>query len=150
MKNLCFFGGCFFKWKNCWHLEFLMNQIFRQRFIIFKKWGIWVKYCWNYGPSKLLLRFVEYRLDQLKSKHTKIAVNSAIQYFKGCCQKKCLLKVWRFLVHPTQHGGPVKFFAKLNVNHLLMANIFKFHEYHTFGLMKNKNFGKQNFENCPM
>ena len=43
-----------------------------------------------------------------------------------------------------------KIFAKLNVNHPLMANIFKFNEYHTFGLMKNKNFGKQNFENCPM
>ena len=37
MRNLCFFGGSFFKWKNCWHLEFLMNQIFGQRFIVFKK-----------------------------------------------------------------------------------------------------------------
>ena len=64
-----------------------------------KKWGIGVNYCWNYGPSKLLLHFIEYRLDQLNSKHTKIAVNSAIQYFEGCSQKKCLLKVWRFLVH---------------------------------------------------
>ena len=44
-----------------------------------KKWGIWVNYSWNYGPSKLLLRFIEYRLDQLNNKHTKIAVNSAIQ-----------------------------------------------------------------------
>ena len=36
-KICVFFGGSFFKWKNCWHLEFLMNQIFGQRFIVFKK-----------------------------------------------------------------------------------------------------------------
>ena len=28
-------------------------------------------------------------------------------------------------------------FVKLNGNYLLMANIFKLHEYNTFGLMKN-------------
>ena len=134
MKKLYFFGGSFFKWKNCWHLEFLMNQIFRQRFIIFKKWGIWVKYCWNYGPSKLLLRFVEYRLDQLKSKHTKIAVNSAMQYFEGCSQMSA--KSLKIFDLPTTKWWPCKIFAKLNGNHLLMANIFKLHEYQTFGLMK--------------
>ena len=75
-----------------------MNQIFGQRFIIFENWGIWVNYCWNYGPSKLLLQFIEYRLDQLNNKHAKI-VNSAIQYFEGCSEKKCLLKVWSLLVH---------------------------------------------------
>ena len=150
MKNLFLWRVLFQMKKMLTFWIFNESNIWEKGLSYLKKWGIGVSDCWNYGPSKLLLHFIEYRLDQLKSKHTKIAVNSAIQYFKGCCQKKCLLKVWRFLVHPTQHGGPVKFFAKLNVNHLLMANIFKFHEYHTFGLMKNKNFGKQNFENCPM
>ena len=111
-----FFSGSFFKWKNCWQFE------------VFKKWGIGVNYCWNYGPSKLLLHFIEYRLDQLNSKHTKIAVNSAIQYFEGCSQKKCLLKVWRLLVHPP-------------------ANIFKLHEYQTFGLIKIHNMCKIWFAN---
>ena len=101
-----------------------------------------LKYRWNYGSSKLLLHFIGYRLDQLNSKHTKIAVNSAIQYFEGCSQKKCLLKVWSFLVHP-----PCKIFAKLNGNHLLMANIFKLHEYQTFGLMKIHNMCKIWFAN---
>ena len=109
MKNLCFLVAPFFKSKNCWHLVFLMNQIFGNRFIIFKKWGIAVNYCWNYGSSKLLLHFIEYRLDQLNSKQTKIAVNLAIQYFEDFCQKKCLQKVWSFLVDPPQNGGPVKF-----------------------------------------
>ena len=57
----------------------------------------------------MLLHFIEYRLDQPNSKHAKIAVNSEIQYFEGCSQKKCLLEVWSFLVHPPQYGGPVKF-----------------------------------------
>ena len=108
-----------------------------------KNWGIWV----NYGPLKLLLQFTEYRLDQLNNKHTKIAVNSAIQYFEGCSQNKCLLKVWSFLVQPPQNGGPVKYFAKLNGNYLLMANIFKLHEYQTFGLMKMHNMCKIWFVN---
>ena len=34
-----------------------------------------------------------------------MAVNSAIQYFEGCCQKKCLLKVRSFLVHPPPNGS---------------------------------------------
>ena len=40
-----------------------------------------------------------------------------------------------------------KTFAKLNGNHLLMTNIFKFHEYQTFGLMKMHNMNKIGFAN---
>ena len=108
-EKFVFFGGFFFKSKNCWHLEFLMNQIFGQSFIIFKKVSYRVNYCWNYGPSKLLFHFIEYRLNQLNRQHTKIAVNSVILYFEGCCQKNCRLKVWSFLVHPPQNSSPVKF-----------------------------------------
>ena len=111
-----------------------------------KNWGIGVKYCWNYGPSKLLVNFIEYRLDQLNKKHTKIAVNSTMQYFEGSSQKKCLLKVWIFGL-PTTKWRPCKIFAKLNGNHLLMANIFKLHEYQTFGLMKMHNMSKIWFAN---
>ena len=107
MKHLFSFGDSFFKWKNCWHLEFLMNQIFGQRFIILKKYkGSRVNYCWNYRQSKLLLHFIEYRLDHLNSKYTKIAVNSAIHYFEGCCQKDCLLRVRSSLVNPPQNLVP--------------------------------------------
>ena len=61
-----------------------------------KNWSIGVNYCWIYGPSKLLVNFIEYRLDQLNKKHTKIAGNSTMQYFEGSSQNKCLLKVWIF------------------------------------------------------
>ena len=40
-----------------------------------------------------------------------------------------------------------KVFAKLNGNHLLMANIFKLHKYNTFGLMKMHNICKMRFRN---
>ena len=123
-----------------------MNQIYGQRFIIFKNRSIEVNYCWNYRPSKLLLHFTEYRLDQLNSNHTKIAVNSAIQYFEGCCLKKCLLKFEVFW--STHHKmRPSKIFVKLNGNHLLMANIFKLHKYQTFRLMAIHNTCKIWFAN---
>ena len=104
-----FWGGApFFKkniadiW-NFWWIKYLGKGL-----SYLKNWGVGVNYCWNYGLSKLLLHFIEYCLDQLNSKHTKTAVNSTIQYFEGCSRKRCLLKVWGFLVNPTQNGGPVK------------------------------------------
>ena len=92
-----------------------------------KNWGIEVNYCWNYGPSKLLLHFIEYLLDPLK-KHAKIAVNSRMQYFERNSQKKSLLKVWIFGL-PTTKWRPCKIFANLNRNQLLMAKILKFYEW---------------------
>ena len=74
-----------------------------------KNWGIGINYCWNYGPLKLLLHSIEYCLTQLNNTHTKLAVKSTIQYFRGRSQKKCLLKV----------------FEKLHKIPLLMANIVK-------------------------
>ena len=107
MKNVRFFDGFFFKSKFSDILNF---QSIKYLFLSYlKNWGIGVNYCWNYGSSKLQLYQLEYRQDQLKNKHTQIAVNLAIQYFKGNSQKKCQLKVWSFLVHPPQNGGPVKF-----------------------------------------
>ena len=137
MKNLCFFGGSFFQIKIADILNFQWIKYLGKCLSYLKNWGIGVYYYWNYGPSKLLVHFIENRLDQLNNKHTKIAVNSAIQYFEGRSQKKCLLQVW-----------PLKnFFAKLNGNHLLMANIFKLHEYQTFVLIKMHNMSKIWFAN---
>ena len=52
MNNLRFFGGFFFKKKNCLHLEFLANQIFWQNFMIIEK-------LMNRGQLLLKLRVVE-------------------------------------------------------------------------------------------
>ena len=83
-----------------------MNQIFGQSFIIFEKLSYMVQLLLKLRAAKLLLQFIEYLLDQLNSKHTKITVNSTIQYLEGCSQKKMSAKS---LVQPPQNGGPVKF-----------------------------------------
>ena len=46
MKQLRFFWQLFIPKKKFWHFEFLMNQMFRQRLIIFEKW--------KYGSQQLL------------------------------------------------------------------------------------------------
>ena len=66
-----------------------MNQVFGQRFIVFEKLEYRGQLLLEKMQSKLLLHFIEYRLDQLNSKHTKIAVNLAIQYFESSFQNKC-------------------------------------------------------------
>ena len=105
MKKLCFFDGSFFK-KILLTFRIFDELQIGQRFIIFEK----VR-CRGQLLSKL--RAVEvatsfHRLDQLNSKDTKTVVSSTIQYFEDSFQKKFLVKVWCFLVHPPQNYGPVK------------------------------------------
>ena len=132
MKNLCFLGGSFFKIKIADILNFQWIKYLGKGLSYFNNWGIGVYYCSNYGSSKLLLHFIKYRLDQLNNKHTKIAINSAIKYFEGRSRMKCLLKVWSFLVHSPQNGGPLKFYQNWKETVFLMAHIFKLNEYQTF------------------
>ena len=70
----------------------------------------------------------------------KTAVYFKIQIFESRYQKKYLIRVSRFLAHPPRNESPVYFFLKLN--HILMANIFEFHKYQTFGLLKMHNISK--------
>ena len=56
--------------------------------------------------------------------------------------KEMSAKSLKFFGPPTTKWRPCKIFGKLNGNHLLMANIFKLHEYQTFGLMKMHNMCK--------
>ena len=110
MKNLRDFLAVFLQNKYCWHFWiFNESNILGKVLSFWKNWDIGVKFCWNYGPSKLLLHSIEYCLNQLNDKHTKLAVNYAIIYFQGRSEKKCLLKV----------------FTKLRKSPLLMVNIFK-------------------------
>ena len=111
MRNL-YFWWLFLQIKNCWILNFKWIKYLGKGLSCLKDGGIGVNYCWNHGPSKLLLHFIEYSLDQLNNKHKKTAVNSKIQFFETCCQKKCLINVWKFLAHPPQNDGLVKFLRK--------------------------------------
>ena len=47
----------------------------------------------------------------------------------------------------TTEWRPCKIFAKLNGNHLLMANVFKIYQYQTSGLMKMHNMSEIWFAN---
>ena len=105
-----FFWRLFLQNKNCWHFEFLMNQISGQRFNIFEKWRY---------RSQLLLKLRAVEVATLfhwilsrptyNNKHTKTAVNSTIQFSESRYQKKYLVKLWSFLTHIPQYEGPVKF-----------------------------------------
>ena len=106
MKNLFFWWLLFQMKKLLTFGIFNESNIWAKIYYIKKYKGSRVNYCWNYGQSKLLLHFIEYRLDHLNSKYTKIAVNSAIHYFEGCCQKDCLLRVRSSLVNPPQNLVP--------------------------------------------
>ena len=143
MKNFWVFLAALFS-KEKLLTFWIFNESKGKGLSYLKRWGIEVNYCWYYGPSKLLLHFSEYRLDQLNKKHKKMAVNSTIQYCENRYQKKCLLKVWSFLVYSPQNGGPVKFLGNLT---LFKANIFKLYEYQTLGLMKMYNISKIWFAN---
>ena len=108
-----------------------------------KHWGLGVNYYWNYGSSKLLLHFIEYQLDQLKSKHRKKSskLNNTI-FWRPLSKEMSALKTnvcLKFLGPSTTKWRHYKIFAKMNGTHLLMASIFKLHEYETFGLMKIHN-----------
>ena len=56
-------------------------------------------------------------------------------------------KSLKFFGPHTTQWQPCKICPKLNRNHLLVANIFKLHEYRTFGLMKMHNMCKIWFAN---
>ena len=144
MKNLSFFWRLLFlkKVTDIWNFQWI--KYLGKGLSYLKTRGIGVDYCWNYGLSKLLLHFTEYRLDQLNSKRKKTAISSTIQYFESCSQKKCLLKVFWYIHYKWR---PCKMFAKLNGNHLLMASILKLHKYQTFSLMKMHNMCKIGFAN---
>ena len=70
--------------------------------------------------------------------------NTTFCFFLPGTSGKILVK---FFDLPTTKWQPCKIFAKLNGNHLLVANIFKLHEYQKFRLMKMHNMTKVSFVN---
>ena len=51
------------------------------------------------------------------------------------------LKVWKFWAQPRQNRGPLIFFAQLNENTLLLANIFQLQIYQKLFLVNMGNIG---------
>ena len=130
-------------------------------FWIFIEFNIWAKvyhigkievltevnYCWNYRPPTLLPHLIEYRLDELNNKDTKMPVNRAIKHFASCFQKNCLVKVWSFLVNLPQNYKPVKFLGNSTETIFWWPIYFQTSKYQIFGLMKMHNMSKIWFAN---
>ena len=122
MKKLCFFGASFFKIKIADIFKWI--KYLGKSLLLLRNGVIGASYCWNYEPSKLLLHFIEYHLDQLNN------------IFWKPLSKEIFDKSSKFFGPPTTKWRPCKFFVNLNGNHFLMAKSFKLHKYQTFGLSK--------------
>ena len=139
MKKLSFFWQLLFLKKNYWHFEFLINHIFGRRLIIFEK----LRY-----RSELLLKlrtfevatsfhWISSKSTQYYQAHKNSSKLNNIIFWRPP-SKGMSAKSLKFFDPPTRKWRPCKIFAKLNGNHLLMANIFKLHKYQTFCLMEMK------------
>ena len=141
MKILSFLAPFISKIKTADIFNFLSVKYFGKGLLFLKIWHIRVNYCWSYGPSNLLFRFFRYRLGHLDNRQTKIAENSTI-YFLEANTKKKSVESFKVFDPPTTKWRSFKFFAKLNGNHILMANFSKFCKYQTFVLIELHNLSK--------
>ena len=141
MKNL-FFGGSFFKIEIADISNFQWIKYLGKGLSYLKNWGIGVCYCWNYWPSKLLLHWMLLRSTQKQALENSMKLDNAL-FWRPLSKEMCA----ESLQFSTTEWWPCNFFAKLNGNHLLIANIFKLHEYQTFDLIKMHNMSKIWFVN---
>ena len=116
MKILSFLGLFISKIKRTDIFNFPSVKYFDKRLSFLKIWYIWVKYCWNYRPFKLLFRFTRHNLQQPKNRQRKIAVTSQIFLFENCYWKKYLVKVLNFLTDWPENDGPWKFLQNWTEN----------------------------------
>ena len=143
MKNL-FFWRFFFQNRNCWHFEFSMNQIFGQRFIIFEKLRCRGLLLLKPRAVEVTTSFhwMSLRSTQKQALENSMKLGNAL-FWRPLSKEMCA----ESLQFSTTEWWPCNFFAKLNGNHLLIANIFKLHEYKTFDLIKMHNMSKIWFVN---
>ena len=142
MKILSFLASFISKIKTADIFNFLSVKYFGKGLLFLKIWLIRINYCWNYGPSNLLFRFFRYRLGHLNNRQTKMIENSEIHFFWKLTPKQVFGESFKFFDPPTTKWRSFKFFAKLNGNHILMANFSKFRKYQTFGLIELHNVSK--------
>ena len=116
--------------------------MFRKGLLFPKTWHR-VNHCWNYGPSNLLFRFFRYRLSHLTNRQTdKNSRKLDNTFFWKLTPKQLLGESFKFFDPPTTKWYTFKLFAKLNGNHIVMANFSKFYNYQTFGLIVLHNLSK--------
>ena len=88
-------------------------------------------------------RFFRYCLGHLDNRKTKIAERSAIHFFWKLTPKQVFVESLTFdFDSPSTKWQSFNFFAKLNGNHIFMANFPKLCKYQTFDLIKLHNLSK--------
>ena len=136
-----FLASVISKTKTADIFNFLSVKYFGKGLLFLKICRIRVNYCWNYGPLNLLFRFFRFRLGHLNNRQTKIGENSTICFWK-LTPKQVFGESFKFFDPPTTKWRSFKFFAKLNGNHILMANFSKLRKYQTFVLIELHNLSK--------
>ena len=121
MKILSFLASLISKIKKITFFHLLAVRYFSKGLLFLKIWHTKVSYCWNYGSSNLLFRFCRYCLGHLNNRQKKIE-KLLIHFLKANTNTS----VWcNFFDSPTTKWRSFKFFAKLDGNHILMANFSK-------------------------
>ena len=118
-------------------------KYFCKGFLFVKILHIIVCYCLNYGPSNLLFRFFRYHLvilitDRIDKNSRKLDNT----FFWKLTAKEMFVEHFKFFDPPTTKWRPVKCFAKLNGNYILMAAFSKLRKYQTFALIELHNLSK--------
>ena len=138
MKTLSLLGPFISKVKTDDIFNFPSTKYFGKFLLFLKMLHIRVNTCYNYGPSNLLFHFFRYRLGHLNNRQIEIVENSTIFFFFWILTPK---------LTPTTKWRPVKSFAKLNGNHILMANFSKLRKYQTIGLIELHNLRRGQLAN---
>ena len=110
--------------------------------LTFNKFFTNLSWSTTFASLFLLFCFFRYRLGPLNNRQTKIAEKSTIYFFVLVLPKQVFGQSFKFFEPPTTKWRFFKFFAKLNGNHILMANFSKFCKYQTFCLIELHNLRK--------
>ena len=142
MKILSFLASFISKTKTDDIFNFLSVKYFSKSLLFLRIWHIRVNYCWSYGPSNLLFRFFRYCLGHLDNRQIEIAKKLKNTFFWKLTPIQVFVESFKFFDPPTTKWRSFKFFAKLNGNHILMANFSKLRKYQTFVLIELHNLSK--------
>ena len=124
LKMLFFLAPFISKIKTIDIFNFLSVKYFGQDLLFLKIWHITVIYCWSYRPSNLLFRFFRYRLGHIDNI---MIIRRKLEntFFWKLTRKQVFVESFKVFDPTTTKWRSFKFFAKMNGNHILMANFSK-------------------------
>ena len=136
IENFVLFGAFYFKNKNSWHFLFSISQIFRQRFIVPENLTYKSQLLLKLQAAELAISFLSLSLRSswLQTDENNRKMDNT--FFWKLIPKQVFVESFKFFDPSTTNWRFFKFFAKLNVNHILMANFSKLCKYQTFVLIK--------------